>query len=132
MYFFVIKIIATMVLQLATLFRLLTGKYSMINNGKKSKMSYRNTANSSVDLLQISRQENVYKREDEKIDVKLIKVSKMEDDKSNSLPVGNVGITNEYVFQKKEDEKKFDMEFIRISNLDDIFEEWKNMKEKWT
>ncbi|KAF0764961.1 hypothetical protein FWK35_00008355 [Aphis craccivora] len=76
----------------------------------------------SVDL-QISRQENVYKREDEKIDVKLIKVLKMEDDKSNSLPVGNVDITNEYVFQMKEDEKKFDMEFIRISNLDDIFEE---------
>lgn len=95
----------------------------MTNNGKKSKMSYRNTTNSSVDLLQISRQENVYKREDEKVDVKLIKVPKMEDDKSNSLLVGNVGIANEYVFQKKEDEKKFDMEFIRISNLDDIFEE---------
>lgn len=86
-------------------------------------MSYRNITNSSVDLLQISRQENVHKREDEIIDVKLIKVPKMEGDKSSSLPVGNVGITNEYVFQKKEDEKKFDMEFIRISNLDEIFEE---------
>jgi len=95
----------------------------MTNNGKKSKMNYRNITNSSVDLLQISRQENVYKREDEKIDVKLIKVPKMEGDKSYNLPVGNVGIKNEYVFQKKEDEKKIDMEFIRISNLDEIFEE---------